>query len=86
MSKVTSRMRQIERRMARRRGPGQVYVCAISDYDDPNSVRDFDGRRWSLAEWEAAHPDVMRIHLVWGDGETEVPLTNPIPADVWDNV
>ena len=84
MSKATSLLRAVERRMARRRRPGAVYI--VASFEDDGHVTDRDGRRWTVAEWEAAHPDVMTIQLRWGDDDDDMALSHPIPADVWNNL
>ena len=48
MSKATSLLRAVERRMARRRRPGAVYI--VASFDDDDHVTDRDGRRWTVAE------------------------------------
>ena len=82
MSKATSLLRAVERRIARRRRPGAVYIVTSFEDKDDDHVTDSDGRRWTVAEWEAAHPDAMTIQLRWGDDDDDIPLTHPIPADV----
>ena len=84
MSKATSLLRALERRMARRRRPGEMYI--VASFEDDGHVTDRDGRRWTVAEWEAAHPDALTIQLRWGDEGDDVPLSHPIPADVWNNL
>ena len=84
MSKATSLLRAVERRMARRRRPGAVYI--VTSYEDDDHVTDRDGRRWTLAEWEAAHGEVTTIQLRWGDEADDVALSHPIPADVWNRL
>lgn len=82
MSKATSLLRQIERRIAARRRPGAVMVMYWHDEE----VTDDDGRRMSLDEWERLHPEATVIQLRWGDEVDDVALSHPIPADVWDNL
>ena len=84
MSKATSLLRAVERRMARRRRPGAVYI--VTSFEDDDHVTDSDGRRWTVAEWEAAPPDVMTIQLRWGDDDDDMALSHPIPADVWNSL
>ncbi len=80
-----ARLRAIERRLAARRRPGAVYI--VASFEDDDHVNDSDGRRWTLAEWEAAHPDATTIQLRWGDGgDDDLPLTHPIPADIWNRL
>ena len=67
-----------------RRRPGAVYI--VASFDDDDHVTDRDGRRWTVAEWEAAHPDALTIQLRWGDEGDDVALSHPIPADVWNNL
>ena len=43
MSKATSLLRAVERRMARRRRPGAVYI--VASFEDDDHVTDRDGRR-----------------------------------------
>lgn len=82
MSKATSLLRQIERRIAARRRPGAVMVMYWHDEE----VTDDDGRRMTAAEWERLHPDARVIQLRWGDEGDDVALSHPIPADVWNNL
>ena len=86
MSKATSLLRAVERRMARRRRPGAVYIVTSFEEKDDDHVTDSDGRRWTVAEWEAAHPDAVTIQLRWGDDDNDVALSHPIPADVWNSL
>lgn len=83
MSKVTSLLRQIERRIAARRRPGAVMVMWWGDEEVTDEAT---GRRMSLVEWEQLHPDGKVIQLRWGDETDDVALSHVIPADVWDNV
>ena len=87
MSKASSLLRAVERRMARRRRPGAVYVVGFTGFDDPDHVY-VDGMRLTLAEWERQHPDSQLIRMVWGDDDdrNDIPLTHPIPADVLRNL
>ena len=82
MSKATSLLRQIERRIANRRRPGAVMVMYWGDEE----VTDDDGRRMSLEEWERLHPEAAVIQLRWGDEGGDVALSHAIPADVWNNL
>ena len=82
MSKATSLLRQIERRIAARRRPGALMIMYWHDEE----VTDDDGRRMTAAEWERLHPEATVIQLRWGDEGDDVALSHPIPADVWNNL
>ena len=83
MSKATSLLRQIERRIAARRRPGAVMVMY---WHDEEVTDEATGRRMSLDEWERLHPEATVIQLSWGDDAGDVALSHPIPADVWNNL
>jgi hypothetical protein len=80
MSRLGDRLRRLERR---RRPPQAMYIMY---WDDDDIVTDADGRRMTAAEWERLHPDARVIQLTWGDEGDDVPLSHPIPADVWNNL
>ena len=79
MSKATSLLRQIERRIAARRRPGAVMVMY---WHDEEVTDEATGRRMSLDEWERLHPEATVIQLRWGDAVSYTHLTLPTNREV----
>ena len=69
MSKASSMMRQIERRLSSRPPDGPPHIVMF--WGDDDMVTDDNGDRVTAAEWSRRHPDARVIQMTWGDEHDE---------------